>query len=100
MTIFDAIILGVVEGVTEFLPISSTGHLILTSKFLNILESDQTKAFEVIIQGGAILAVLWHFRKFFTMQVKGIISKNADSISLLRDVLLAFLPSAIVGLAL
>ena len=60
--LLKAVILGVVEGLTEFLPISSTGHLILVGDLLNF-NDDRGKAFEVIIQFGAILAVCWEFRQ-------------------------------------
>jgi len=60
--LFKAVILGVVEGLTEFLPISSTGHLILVGDLLDF-NDDRGKAFEVIIQFGAILAVCWEFRE-------------------------------------
>lgn len=66
MDFIDAIILGVVEGVTEFLPVSSTGHLILVSKFLQLPETDFLKTFQIAIQLGAILAVVvLYFRKLF-----------------------------------
>ncbi|HWI91991.1 MAG TPA: undecaprenyl-diphosphate phosphatase [Flavisolibacter sp.] len=66
MNIVDAIIIAIVEGLTEFLPISSTGHMVITSSLLGIAESDFTKLFEVSIQLGAILAVvLLYWRKFF-----------------------------------
>ncbi|RYY41817.1 MAG: undecaprenyl-diphosphate phosphatase [Chitinophagaceae bacterium] len=66
MTLFEAIVIAVVEGITEFLPVSSTGHMIITSSFLGIDESAFTKLFEVAIQLGAILAVvLVYWRKFF-----------------------------------
>ena len=58
MTILHAIILGIVEGITEFLPISSTGHLILAEQILHIADSDFVKSFDIIIQLGAILAVI------------------------------------------
>jgi undecaprenyl-diphosphatase len=66
MDIVDSIILGIVEGLTEFLPISSTGHMIVTSKLLGIEKQNFVKLFEVVIQLGAILAVvLTYFKKFF-----------------------------------
>ncbi|GAB4092878.1 undecaprenyl-diphosphate phosphatase [Flaviaesturariibacter terrae] len=66
MTLFESIVIAVVEGITEFLPVSSTGHMIITSSFLGIEESAFTKLFEVAIQFGAILAVvLVYWRKFF-----------------------------------
>ena len=66
MSIVDAIIIAIVEGITEFLPISSTGHMVITSSLLGIAESDFTKLFEVSIQLGAILAVvILYWRKFF-----------------------------------
>src|SRR3989344_8241522 len=89
MTVIQAIILGIVEGVTEFLPISSTGHLILTSKLFGIEDASFTKSFEIAIQFGAILAVVVLYWKGFwghTEQYK--------------KVLVAFLPTAIVGFLL
>lgn len=68
MTIFDSIILGVIEGITEFLPISSTGHLIVASKFLGIDQTNVTKAYEVIIQFAAILAVILNYPSKFTFK--------------------------------
>lgn len=89
MDIFQSIILGIVEGITEFLPISSTGHLILTSKLLGIERSDFLKTFEISIQLGAILAVVFlYWRKFLL------------NFEILKRVLTAFLPTAIGGLAL
>lgn len=83
-----AIILGVVEGLTEFLPISSTGHLVLTSAFLKITETDFLKSFEIIIQLGAIVAVISaFFKKFFSFE-------------LIKRLVVAFLPTAVLGLLL
>lgn len=87
MTIFDSIILGIIEGFTEFLPISSTGHLIVASEFLGISQDSKTKAFEVIIQFAAILAVFFNYRDKFTIK----------KINLWTKVFLAFLPIGMVG---
>jgi undecaprenyl-diphosphatase len=69
MSILEVIILGIVEGITEFLPISSTGHLILVSSILNLEESISLKTFLIVIQFGAILAVLiLYFKSFFNFK--------------------------------
>lgn len=89
MNAFHAIILSIVEGITEFLPISSTGHMILTSTLLKIPETEFVKSFEIIIQLGAILAVLvLYWKKLLT-----------DRETFTR-VAIAFVPTAIVGLVL
>ena len=87
MTLFDSIILGIIEGFTEFLPISSTGHLIVASHFLGIDQTNVTKAYEVIIQFAAILAVYFNYQDKFTLK----------KIDLWVKVFLAFLPIGIVG---
>ena len=89
MTILQTIILGIIEGVTEFLPISSTGHMILASKLFGIADSDFTKSFEIIIQFGAILAVaVLYWKKLFS------------GVNVWKKVLTAFLPTAIIGFLL
>ena len=87
MTLFDSVILGIIEGFTEFLPISSTGHLIVASHFLGIDQTSVTKAYEVIIQFAAILAVYFSYQDKFTLK----------KIDLWIKVFLAFLPIGIVG---
>jgi len=87
MTIFDSIILGIIEGFTEFLPISSTGHLIVASHFLGIDQTSVTKAYEVIIQFAAILAVFFNYKDKFTIK----------KIDLWIKIFLAFLPIGAVG---
>ena len=87
MDIFQAIIIGIIEGVTEFLPISSTGHMIVASQFLGINQDAVTKAFEVIIQFAAILAVMLIYREKITLK----------KIDLWMKLLLAFFPLAVVG---
>lgn len=89
MNIFQALILGIVEGVTEFLPISSTGHMILASKLMMITQSDFIKSFEIIIQSGAILSVLVLYGK-----------KLIESREILKKTIVAFIPTAIVGFGL
>jgi undecaprenyl-diphosphatase len=88
INIFQALVLGVVEGLTEFLPISSTGHLVLFSQLLGVVQSDYAKTFEIAIQGGAILAVLvLYWRHLLNWRVW-------------RQILIAFIPTGIVGLFL
>jgi len=87
MTIIQAIILSIVEGITEFLPISSTGHLILVSRLLNISQTDFVKSFEIFIQLGAILAVVvLYFQKIWN---------NKKSWG---KIIAAFIPTGILGL--
>jgi len=89
MSIIAAFVLGLVEGVTEFLPISSTAHLIISSKLLNIPQTEFQKFFEVFIQSGAILAVVFIYWK--------LILKNK---SLITNIIFSFIPTAIIGLLL
>lgn len=86
MTIFQSIILGIVEGFTEFLPISSTGHLILSSHLLGVEQSSFLKSFEIAIQLGAILSVIVLYFKRFLL--------NPEAI---KRIIVAFLPTAVVG---
>ncbi len=96
MTIIDSILLSIVEGITEFLPVSSTGHLVLTSHLLGLEQTEFLKSFEVIIQLGAILAVVMLFcNKFFDFK-KGIAINRTVWI----NVLAAFIPTAIIGFSL
>ena len=100
--LIKAVILGIVEGITEWLPISSTGHLILADEFLKLGTSDAFKEmFNVVIQLGAIMAVVviyWQKLWPFTTKANGYIKKK--SISLWSKVIVACLPAAVVGLVL
>lgn len=87
MDIFQSIILGLIEGATEFLPISSTGHMIVASQWMGIAQNDENKAFEVIIQLAAILAVVANYREKFSFVY----------LDLWKKVVLAFIPLGIVG---
>src|SRR6187402_2919377 len=92
-----ALLLGVVEGLTEFLPVSSTGHLILVSDVLG-LNDEKGKVFDIVIQLGAILAVMWEYRSRFARAFSGIASDRVQQRFAL-NLAVAFLPAAIVGLA-
>ena len=94
-----AIILGIVEGVTEFLPVSSTGHLILATELLGF-DAEKWAAFNVIIQLGAILAIVVLYWRTFWAVLEGILGNNPVSWRFIRNVLIGFLPSAIIGVIL
>lgn len=87
MNLIQAVIIGIVEGITEFLPISSTGHMILAGKLLAIPDSEFVKSFEIIIQLGAILAVLAY---------RGLALRSWE---LIKKLIVAFIPTGIIGLA-
>lgn len=88
MTFVDSAVLGIVEGISEFLPISSTGHLILVSHLLHIEQSSFQKSFEIIIQLGAILSVVvLYFKSFFNIEI-------------LKKLIVAFIPTGVIGLLL
>ena len=92
-----ALLLGVVEGLTEFLPISSTGHLILVSDLLG-LNDEKGKVFDIVIQLGAILAVCWEYRARFAKAFSGLASDRVQQ-RFAANLFVAFLPAAAVGLA-
>src|SRR5689334_20674913 len=97
MSWLDALILGLVEGITEFLPISSTGHLILTRSLLGLRDQDTERAL-IIIQGAAILAVLWEYRvRLWNVLVSMFTQRSARAFAL--NLIIAFIPAAILALA-
>ena len=101
----DAVILGVVEGVTEFLPISSTGHLLVTSDLLGVgtgseANKEAADAYAVVIQAGAILAVVVLYWRRLISMVNGLLGRDPDGRQVLINLVVAFLPAAVVGFAL
>ena len=97
LLLLKALILGIVEGLTEFLPISSTGHLILAGDLLDF-NDDRGKLFEIVIQFGAILAVVWEYRERLLKVARGVTSDPAAQ-KFTLNLFVAFLPLAILGLA-
>jgi undecaprenyl-diphosphatase len=102
LSVLEAILFGVVEGFTEFLPISSTGHLLALARILDVGQhgkaEDAIKAYEIAIQAGAILAVLGLYRHRFATMVEGAVGRSVDGRRVLVAVIVAFVPAAIVGL--
>ncbi len=96
-TLLTALILGIVEGLTEFLPVSSTGHLIVAGSLLGYT-GEQAKTFEIVIQAGAILAVCWEYRARLASVVRGLTSDPAAR-RFVVNLFVAFLPAAVLGLA-
>jgi undecaprenyl-diphosphatase len=92
-----AVILGIVEGLTEFLPISSTGHLILAGGLLGY-HSEKAKVFEIVIQTGAMLAIVWEYRRRFFGAVQGAFSDPLAQ-RFIRNLIVAFIPAGVMGLA-
>ena len=98
LLLIKAAIMGVVEGLTEFLPVSSTGHLILTSSLLGLPNTDVMKAFEVVIQPGAILAIIIVYWQLITKSL-GTLGTSVKSRRLVTNIIVGFLPAAVIGLA-
>jgi undecaprenyl-diphosphatase len=101
MNILQAIVLGLVEGITEYLPVSSTGHLIIAADLLGLGESAAQKeavdTFNIVVQGGAILAVLGLYFPRVIQMCKGLLGKDPAGLKLALNIIVAFLPAAILG---
>lgn len=95
---FKAVFLGILEGATEFLPVSSTGHLIIAASFLEFT-GEKAKTFEIFIQLGAILAIVWHYRQRVVKVVTGL-GHDAAAQRFVLNLLIAFLPAASLGFLL
>ncbi len=94
---WQSIILGLVEGLTEYLPVSSTGHLLLTQRLLGIEQNDAADAYAICIQAGAILAVLGLYWKRVAQMLRGVLGQDAAGLRLAINILVAFLPALIIG---
>lgn len=97
MGILEAILLGIIEGLTELLPVSSTGHLILVGSALGH-EGEAAKSLDVVIQLGAVIAVGVYFRQKLADTLRGLLSRRDGSLRLLLALIAAFVPTAVVGL--
>lgn len=103
MELWQAVILGLVEGITEYLPVSSTGHLIIASALMGLDRpevKDAVDAFDIVIQGGAILAVLGLYWARVAQMLRGLVGRDPGGLRLLINLGIAFVPSAALGLAL
>ncbi|MSR44844.1 MAG: undecaprenyl-diphosphate phosphatase [Phycisphaerales bacterium] len=113
MTPFEAIILGIVEGVTEYLPVSSTGHLILVSRWLGLVTSEESRksidTFNIVVQGAAVLAVAGLYRRDVLAMIRALlvacklmrpVPMYWRHLQLARNLFLSFIPAAIIGLLL
>ena len=99
LLLIKAAVMGVVEGLTEFLPVSSTGHLILTSSLLGLANDEIMKTFEVVIQSGAILAIVIVYWQLIVGSL-GSLGSNRNSRKLVTNIIVGFLPAAVIGFLL
>ena len=105
MEIWQSLLLGVIEGVTEFLPVSSTGHLIVAERIMGIgagspSDKEAADAFAVCIQGGAILAVLGLYWKRVVQMIRGVLGRDSEGLRLAIAVVVGFLPALVLGFLL
>jgi hypothetical protein len=105
MEIWQAILLGIIEGITEYLPISSTGHLIVAQRLMGIgtlseVDKLSADAFAICIQGGAILAVLGLYYKHVIRMIKGLFGQDPEGLKLAIAILVGFIPAAVLGVLL
>jgi undecaprenyl-diphosphatase len=98
MEIWQALILGIVEGITEYLPVSSTGHLLVAQRLLGIEATAAANAYAIAIQAGAIVAVIGLYWSRCMQIVRGVIGRDAAGLALTGRLIVAFLPAAVLGL--
>lgn len=105
VSVFIALLLGIVEGLTEFLPVSSTGHLLIVTKALaraGMLGTnvEAVESFDIVVQAGAILAVVVHYRELLSARAKGVFRGDRAALTWFFSIGLAFVPMAVAGLTL
>ncbi|MBX7103733.1 MAG: undecaprenyl-diphosphate phosphatase [Gemmataceae bacterium] len=100
MTIGEALLLGIVEGLTEYLPVSSTGHLLLTTQLLGLQQTEGHKAFEIAVQAGAILAVIGAYARGIGELARGVVGRSAEGRQIAIRLLIAFAVTSVIGLTL
>ncbi len=104
MNIIQAVVLGLVEGITEYLPVSSTGHLIIAADLLGLGETpsqqEAVDTFNIVVQGGAILAVLGLYFPRIVQMCKGLLGKDKAGLKLAINIIIAFMPAAVLGVLL
>lgn len=94
---FQAFVLGIIEGLTEFIPVSSTGHLIVAAELMDFWTYEKRIVFEIAIQLGAILAVVFDYRQRLTRAAVGFVQKEPVSQRFVFNILIAFMPAAVIG---
>ncbi len=97
MDLLQALILGIVEGVTEYLPVSSTGHLLIAQRLLGIAEGEAANGYAIAIQAGAIVAVLGTYRQRVAGMVRGVFGQDPAGLKLALCIIAAFIPAAVLG---
>ncbi|WP_432785006.1 Undecaprenyl-diphosphatase [Oligella sp. MSHR50489EDL] len=95
--LLKAAFIGIIEGLSEFLPISSTAHLIIWGDWINFNSGD-VKVYEIVIQFGSILAVIWIYRHFLLELMSGLLRRDKKYLLVTRNLILAFMPAAVIGL--
>jgi len=100
MELWEALLLGLVEGLTEYLPVSSTGHLLVTQRLLGIESGEAANAFAIVIQAGAIVAVLGLYRARVIAMLRGLVGRDPEGLKLALALVAAFVPAAAAGLLL
>src|SRR5688572_22176091 len=97
MDLLQALILGLVEGITEYLPVSSTGHLLIAQRLLGINQDHAANSYAIAIQAGAILAVLGIYRARVAVMLGGLTGRNPEGLKLSICIVAAFLPAAVLA---